>query len=308
MKISVVIPVYKGSKTIGPLVKDIFGELSAHDVEIVLVNDGSPDNSESVCEAIAAANKAVRFISLRRNFGENNAVMCGLAHSTGEYVAVVDDDFQNPPSEIIKLVTECAKGYDVVYSRYPVKNHHWFRNVGSRFNDWGATFLLNKPRALYLSTFRAIRREVVDEIVKYKGPFPYIDGLILRVTNNFGSVEVRHDARQEGTSNYTLAKLVGIYLNMFLNFSIKPIRVFTLIGTLVFIFGSLMSAYVIFYKILHPDNVLGWTSLMVTVLTFSGFQIMFLGLLGEYLGKQYLDQNATPQWVARKKVNVDRHA
>lgn len=301
-KLAVVIPVYRGARTIAPLVGEVLEKLKSIDLEIVLVNDGSPDNSEAVCEQLAREHEQVKFISLRRNFGENNAVMCGLNFVDAQYAAVIDDDFQNPPSEILKLLEEAEKGYDVVYSKYRVKHHHWLRNAGSWFHNFIATFMLNKPRGLYLSSFRLMRYDLIQEIIKYRGPFPYIDGLILRVTNNFSSVYVEHAGREDGKSTYTFSKLVGVWLNMFLNFSIKPLRVFTFAGFMIFCVGVLLSVWFIAEKLLYPTQEQGWTSLMVSILTLSGVQVMFIGLIGEYLGKAYLDVNGTPQWIVRKKV------
>lgn len=302
MRVSVIIPVFNGMSSIGELVEEVFARLSGRLHEVILVNDGSSDRSEQVCEEIALRRDGVLLLSLRKNFGEHNAVICGLSHMTGEAAVIIDDDFQNPPEEILELIHELEKGFDVVYSRYEAKRHSWWRNAGSRFNDRIATVLLNKPRELYLSSFKAIRREVVDEIVRYKGPFPYIDGLILRVTNNIGVVTVRHSARRQGRSNYTLARLVSLYMNMFLNFSVLPLRIFTFIGFAMFILGSLFTVAIAIEKIASPNVPLGWPSVMTGIVMFSGFQMMFLGLIGEYLGKQYLTQNGTPAWVVKRRV------
>lgn len=301
MKLSIVIPVYNGASTITALVEEVFKVIQNYELEIVLVNDGSRDNSEAVCEKLTV-NKSIKFISLRKNFGEHNAVMCGLNYTTGDYVAIIDDDFQNPPREILNLVEEARKGYDVVYSKYKVKKHNPFRNFGSKVNDFVATSLLNKPKNLYLSSFKVIKKEVVDEIIKYKGPFPYVDGLLLRVTRNISTVFVEHNARQEGKSNYTLQKLLSLYFNMFFNFSIKPLRIFTISGAVIFVIGIILSIIFTIQRLLNPDIQPGWTSVMLAILVFSGFQTMFIGLLGEYLGKQYLDQNGTPQWVIKKEI------
>jgi glycosyltransferase involved in cell wall biosynthesis len=215
IKVSVVVPVYNGSMTVEDLVAAIRGALAGYLVEIILVNDGSRDDSERICRLLAEKNRDVVFVSLRKNFGEHNAVMCGLNQATGDFAVIIDDDFQNPPDQICILLDEIRKGYDVVYSKYQRKRHNWFKNLGSRINNRVADILLNKPRRLYLSSFKVIRRE----IVKYMGPFPYIDGLIFRVTDNIGSAWVEHDARKRGKSNYTLKKLISLYLNMFLNFS-----------------------------------------------------------------------------------------
>jgi glycosyltransferase involved in cell wall biosynthesis len=301
--LAIVIPVYNGAHTIGPLVELCTKELADVDHEFVLVNDGSRDDSERVCEALARERSNLTFISLRKNFGEHNAVMCGLNFISAEYAAIIDDDFQNPPSEIIKLLNEARRGYDVVYSYYSHKQHSWFRNAGSWLHNRIATFLLNKPKGLYLSSFKVIRREVVDEIVKYRGPFPYVDGLIFRVTNNFSKVLVEHSPRAEGRSNYTVGKLVSLTLNMFLNFSIKPLRIGTLIGLIMFALSVCAAIYVVIWKLYHPTESAGWSSQFIAVTMFSGTQLMFLGLLGEYLGKCYLDQNGTPQWVVKKRVS-----
>ena len=301
MKISICIPVYNGAMTITALVEEVKKTLHKYELEIILINDGSKDNSEEVCVNIAKQYDFVKFIALRKNFGEHNAVLCGLNYATGEYTVIIDDDFQNPPSEILTLIDEANKGYDVVYSRYEEKKHHWFRNLGSKFNDLVATWLLDKPNGLYLSSFKLIRKEVIEEIVKYKGPFPYIDGLILRVTDNIGVKTVEHTKRVEGESNYTLSKLISLWLNMFVNFSIKPLRIATVVGVAISVCSFILGIYFIVEKLLLPDASMGWTSLMVSILFLSGIQLIFLGIIGEYLGKQYLDQNGTPQWVIKKE-------
>jgi len=303
MKISVCIPVYNGSATIKSLVDDVETHLKDYELEVILVNDGSPDNSEEICEQISREKSFVKFISLRKNFGENNAVMCALNFSTGDYAVVIDDDFQNPPGEILKLIdTAVADGYDVVYSKYETKKHHWFRNLGSRFHNTIADLLLDKPKGLYLSTFRLIKREIIDEIIRYQGPSPYIDGLVLRVTNNIGSVCVEHKHRAMGESNYTLSKLVEIWLNMFINFSIKPLRMMMFSGMVISLLGFVSAVYFIIEKLfLNPDMPVGFATLIVTILVLSGIQLIFAGLLGEYIGKHYMQANGTPQWIIKKK-------
>ncbi len=296
MKLSVIIPVYNGSATIGELVNELKSQLSGIDYEVVLVNDGSSDNSEQVCLGLLNNEKGITFISLRKNVGEHNAVMCGLKHSKGDCAVIIDDDFQNPPSEIIKLYNELLKGYDVVYSKYRKKKHSFFRNISSKVNDFFATILMEKPKNLYLSSFKIIHRDVINEIIKYNGPFPYIDGLILRVTSSISSVFVDHSRRKEGKSNYNLSKLVSLYLNMVINFSIKPLRVMIFLGFFLFLLGVILSIAFIIEKLANPHVPIGWTAIVTLITTFSGFQILFLGVMGEYVGKQYLDQNATPQW------------
>ena len=294
MKLSICIPVYNGADTIGKLVEKLQETFKIYEVEIVMANDGSRDNSSEVCQKLVENYSNCRFIDLRRNNGEHNAVMCTLNYCTGDYAVIIDDDLQNPPEEILKLLEEIQKGYDVVYSKYHQKKHHWFRNFGSKINDIFATWLLEKPKNLYLCSFKIINRAVINEIIKYKGPFPYIDGLILRCTSNISSVFVQHNARTSGKSNYTLSKLIHLWLSMFVNFSIKPMRAMMGIGGLVMLSSVVLAIYFIIDKILNPEIVSGWTSLMVILLFLGGVQILFLGLIGEYL-----DQNGTPQFTVK---------
>src|SRR3989338_1423348 len=300
-KLSVVIPLYHSGSTIVRLVDRLYELYSKYDIEVVLVNDGSTYDTWLYCEKVKEAHANVVCLDLRRNYGEHNAVMCGLNHCTGDYIAIIDDDFQNPPEEIEKLMA-IADRYDVVYSFYKKKEHHWFRNMGSKINDYFATLLIGKPKGLYLSSFKLINREIVDEIIKYRGPFPYIDGLILRVTSSIGQVEVAHNRREEGRSNYTLTKLIHLWLSMFINFSIKPMRFLMLTGFSVSVISVLLAIWIVIEKIYNTELTVGWASTMTLIILFFGIQFVFLGLIGEYLGKQYLDQNGTPQWVIRKKI------
>lgn len=301
MKLSVCVPVYYGEATVARLVEELTTVLASVDLEIVLVNDGSKDGSEALLNRLADQYDHVTAISLRRNYGEHNAVMCALAHCTGDYAAIIDDDFQNPPSEILKLVAEVEKGFDVVYSKYHSKKHHPLRNLGSWFNGVMATALLRKPKDLYLSSFKVIARPLIDEIVQYKGPFPYIDGLILRATDNVTAVFVDHQSRKEGRSTYTVGKLLNLWLNMFVNFSIRPMRVITMLGIVTALASVATGVFVIVDKIINPQTAAGWASLASLVLFIGGVQTFALGVIGEYVGKNYLDRNGTPQWTIKTK-------
>jgi len=301
MSCSIVIPVYNGARTIGPLVERLVEVFDRDGLQIVLVNDGSVDHSDAVCRSLRVRYpEHVTYIELSKNFGEHNAVMAGLHHCRGDHVVVMDDDFQNPPEEARRLIEHATRhGYDVVYSRYACKHHHWLRNLGSRFNDAVATLLLNKPKGLYLSSFKCLNRFTVGEVVRYSGPYPYVDGLILRCTRRIGTIEVRHDARRAGRSGYTLRKLVGLWLNMFVNFSVLPLRLGTVAGFAASALGVLMGFGVLVERVLRPETPLGWASILVTVLTFSGVQLVMLGVLGEYVGRLFLSGNQTPQFVVR---------
>lgn len=292
MILSVVIPVYKGEKTIGRLVEKLQEELLHYDYEIILVNDGSPDDSEKVCFGLSEKYKNLHFISLRKNFGEFNAVICGLKYVTGKYAVIIDDDFQNPPSEILKLLNKAEEGtYDVVYSYYAEKKHHFFRNLGSWFVNRITTWLIHKPADLYLSSFKLLSREVITEIVRYRGPYPYIDALIFRTTNNVGRVQVAHNDRMEGESNYTVKKLIRLFMIIVFGYSLLPIRIVMATGIFL-IFLSLILVFL--YLIKATAN---WQMSMFVF--FGGVQLSSIGIVGEYIGKLFLTQNETPQFVEK---------
>jgi glycosyltransferase involved in cell wall biosynthesis len=300
MRLSIVIPVYNSERTIGPLVEHLQVCLAEQTVEIVLVNDGSKDSSESICQQLATRYSTVRFISLRRNFGEFNAVLCGLNHTTGQYAVIIDDDFQNPPEAISTLVDKAEAGqFDVVYSRYVHKQHHWFRNLGSWLVNALTTYSLDKPRDLYLSSFKVIRREVIDEIIRYRGPYPYIDGLIFRVTRNVGSVDVPHNSRVDGRSTYTVRKLVSLFLNVFIGYSFWPIRVFTMLGALLFGLSLLAGLLLLAGTITNAYVPTGVALILWAIGTGTGLILLFLGILGEYLGKLFMAYSGLPPYVEK---------
>ncbi len=307
-KVSIVVPVYNGAASIGRLVGVLLEELvPRYALEIVLVNDCSPDDSARVCRELAEQHpQTVRFVNLARNFGEHNAVMAGLTHCTGDCAVIMDDDFQNPPSEVTLLVDKLDEGYDVAYSRYETKRHSWFRNLGSSFNNLVASWMIKKPRDLYLSSFKAINRFAIDETIRYRGPFPYIDGLLLRTTRNIGTVLVKHVAREEGKSNYTLRKLIRLWLNMFTNFSILPLRVASLVGFAFAAGGMAIAVYFAIERLNNPQLPLGWASTVCIILIVSGVQLSVLGMIGEYLGRLFLKDNGSPQFVVRETVNCER--
>jgi undecaprenyl-phosphate 4-deoxy-4-formamido-L-arabinose transferase len=284
----------------GELVGQIESALAEKfELDIILVNDGSPDHSMDVLREFSSKYANVRAINLSRNFGQHNAIMAGLNYARGDYVVTMDDDLQHPVEEVQKLIDEIDKGFDVVYGEYNVKNHSLFKNIGSELNNLMGNIIIQKPRELRFTSFRALRSFVVDEIKKYKAPYPYIDGLILRVTRNIGVVTVEHRSRKEGRSSYTLKKLVRLWLNGFLNFSILPLRLFSYVGFLFASLGFLMALAIIVEALLFLNPVQGWTSLIVATLIFSGVQLLSIGMVGEYIGRIFLTQNMTPQYVVK---------
>ena len=307
-ELSLVIPVYNGSQTIRTVVESIQRVFASRSFEIVLVNDGSEDDSEKVCAQLVQESRGtVTLVQLSRNFGEHSAVLAGLSQARGEYMAVLDDDGQHPPEEVARMLAEIKqKNYDVVYGHYIEKQHSTFRNAGSRFNDRIATLMLGKPKDLYLSSFKVMNRFLVNEIIKYRGPYPYTDGLIYRTTRRIGQISVEHRANMTGPSRYTFRKLLGLWLNMFLNFSIKPLRLSVYVGLVVSCLSVLALGFIFVDKVwITPDLTLGIPTVLGCVVFFSGIQLMILGLVGEYLGRLYLDQTGTPQYIVRSVTRIE---
>jgi glycosyltransferase involved in cell wall biosynthesis len=270
------------------------------------VNDGSSDRTHEVCTALVdKLPHVVSYLCLAKNFGEHNAVMAGLRHAFGDYVVIMDDDFQHHPEDAVRLIdTARTRGFDLVYSSYPRRQHHWLRVVGSRFNGMVANFMLDKPRDLYLSSFKCLRQWLVREIIKYTGPFPYVDGLALRCTRNIGVVEVPHHCRSTGQSGYNLKKLVQLWLNMCVNFSVMPLRLSMVLGMVLVACGAILSVAVVLEKLTGRDVPAGWPFLAIITLLFSGAQLVMLGIIGEYLGRLFLSMNETPQCVIKESRGV----
>lgn len=274
----------------------------------MLVNDCSADNSDSVCRGLNHSYpRIVDYIHLARNFGEHNAVMAGLNLAAGDLCIIMDDDFQNPPDEVQALITEINKGYDVVYTYYAQKNDSFLRNLGSSLHNWIAYFLLNKPADLYLSSFKVMRRFVVQEIIKYTGPDPYIDAIILRTTRSIGKVCVRHDQRKTGSSGYTFGKLMSLWGNTVVSFSLYPLRVLGIIGSFMTLFGILHGGYTCIALLLpwaeSPDS---FEKMMALFSFFLGFLMLAISIVGEYVGRIYLNLNSEPQFVIRDHLRRDQ--
>ncbi len=301
--LSIVVPVYRGAATVGMLVAELSKLQPEGGIEIVLVNDGSPDNSGDVCRELAAtATVPLTYIEHARNFGEHNAVMTGLRHARGAYVITMDDDLQNPPEEVIKLYDHCRLGsFDVVYTRYAVKEHEGWRNLGSAFANWVADQLMDKPKGLYLSSFRCMSALAVEEVIKYRGPYPYVDGLLMQVTQRLDSIEVKHFARMEGRSNYTMRRLVRLWLNLATNFSVLPLRMAIFAGVGMGVLGLIAALWTII-EAMFGETPSGWASLMTVTLLIAGVQFLILGVMGEYVGRAFMSANGKPQGVVRQVI------
>lgn len=307
MKLSFVIPCYRSEKTLEGVVEEIKAVVSSrsgYDYEIIMVSDHSPDGVYGVIERICSNDPShMKGLELARNFGQHAALLAGYAHVTGDAVVSLDDDGQAPVDAIYSLVDKLQEGNDVVIGAYPEKKHSVFRNLGTLVNFWMAEWLLDKPRDLKMTSFFAMKRFVVDEMLRYRGPFPYLGGLVFRVTRSIANVEVRHRPRKEGASGYTLSKLLGLWLNGFTAFSVKPLRLASFAGMFCALGGFLYGIWTIANKLfLHPDSPLGYSSLMSAILFVGGVLMLILGLIGEYVGRIYICINSSPQYVVSKET------
>lgn len=301
--LSFVIPCYRSEHTIGAVVKELTETLmpraEEYDHEIILVNDGSPDNTAGAIRELCSTYPEIVFVDLSRNFGQHSALMAGFHHVSGDIVVCLDDDGQTPANECFKLIDKVAEGYDIVFAEYPKRKQNWFRNVGSRFNAACNHFFYSQPRELTTNSYYACRRFVVDSALQYPNPFPYVTGLLFQSVSRYCNVAVTHRARMEGESGYTLKKLISLWFNGVTAFSIKPLRFAGYLGTCTAAVGFLYALITIIRKFLQPEMQAGWASTISVLLLLGGVIIMLLGVIGEYIGRIYLSINRYPQFVVR---------
>jgi glycosyltransferase involved in cell wall biosynthesis len=304
--VSIVVPVYRSEKILPHLVAQVHAAMQAADVndrfEMILVNDASPDGSWQVIRELAARYPFVKGVCLARNFGQHNATMAGLNHACGDVVVIMDDDLQHPPQTIMALVNAVRDGFDVCYTTYEKRKHAFWKRLGSWFNDRVASFLLSKPRGLYLSSYKAMHRRVAQEVIRYDGPYAYVDGLILDITRHITSVPIQHQARHEGKGNYGLRRSISLWLKMATSFSIIPLRIASFTGLVLALVSAIAMIAVIVEKFRHPETPAGWASMLVIVLFMGGLQLLCLGVIGEYLGRAYLKLNRKPQFAVRERI------
>ena len=308
--VSFIIPCYRSAGTITAVVEEINRSmelLEDYQHEIILVNDCSPDNTFSVISALARSDRRITAVDLAKNFGQHAAIMAGLRLCRGDYIVCLDDDGQTPADEVGKLLSKLEDGYDVVYASYGHhKQHSIFRNFGSWLNGKMTEIMLGKPRELYLTSYFAARRFIIDEMLRYEHCFPYVMGLVLRSTKNICNVPVNHRQRREGSSGYTLGKLLNLWMNGFTSFSIKPLRLATYMGCLTAFAGFIYAIIIVIrYFTIHMAP-LGWSSTTALLLILGGIILLVLGLVGEYVGRIFMCVNASPQYVEREVVRAEQ--
>ncbi len=310
--VSFIIPCYRSENTLGAVVDEIIETMKDSEeyiYEIVLINDGSPDNTWGKISEIADKHSdIVTGINFAKNFGQHAALMAGLNTAQGDYVVCLDDDGQTPANEVYKLLNALRDGADAVYARYAHKQHNGFRNFGSAMNEWMAHVMLGKSKDLFVSSYFAVKRFVVDEMIKYESSYPYVIGLVLRTTSNVVNVDVNHRKREVGESGYTFSKLMKLWINGFTAFSIKPLRIATLAGGLLSVAGFLFGVYTVILKFVYPDasRFKGYYALMSALVFIGGMILLMLGMVGEYVGRLYISQNKNPQYVIRETTRDDK--
>ena len=306
MLVSIVIPCYNSQATIGKVVDMVSGEFEknpGYTCEFVLVNDHSRDGTFGVIRRLAQERENVKGVDLLRNFGQHNALMAALSYAQGDYILGMDDDMQTHPSQIFKLIDKIAEGFDIVYGVYPRRKNSVLKNFSSKLNEVSSRILLGRPKEILSSNFWVITRAVREEVVKYTSYNPYIDGIFYRITHNIGNVPVEHFKRESGTSNYTLRKLMGLWL-AYWNYSVIPLRISSVLGMFSALGGFLAVVVVVVKKMISPDIPAGWASTICVMVFFFGLVLMVLGIIGEYLGKMLLTLNHTPQYIVRETVNI----
>ena len=294
IEISIVIPVYNSGKNLFGLERQISEALSNISHEIIFVNDFSKDDSWNIIKSLCNENKSITGITFRKNYGQDNALLAGLRHAKGKYIVIMDDDLQHSPSDIPKLYEKCKEGFDICFANFRYKKQASWKNFGSWLNGRIANILLRKNRLIYLSPFKIIHHSIVESI-QFNGPFPYIDGILLELTNNVSAIEITHHSRLIGKSNYNLFRSISVFLKTLTSFSVIPLRIATILGFSFAFIGFGLGLYYLYEYFTH-DTVEGWTTLIVTLLIIGGLMLMSIGLVGEYLGRLYLAINNKPQY------------
>lgn len=301
-KISIVIPCYNSSKMIERVIdsiKDTISEREEYDYEIILINDGSPDNTWEVISNLAKKNPIITAINFSKNFGQHNAMMAGYRHTTGDYILGMDDDGENDPKLMFKLIDKLSEGYDCVVAEYEEKRSV-FRAFGTLLNNTMAEIMIDKPKDITLTSYYVVKRFVIDQVIQYNNAYPYIAGLLLQATKNWGKVQVKRAERLEGQSGYNLKKLLLLWVNGFTAFSVKPLRVATCSGMLFSFVGFLWGAILIIQKLVGYDIEAGYTSMIACMVFFFGIIMIMLGIIGEYIGRIYISINNAPQYVIKE--------
>ena len=306
MEYSFVIPCYRSHDSIREVVEEIDSEMrkgNVSDYEIIMVNDCSPDDTLTILKQLVSEDERRICVNLAKNVGQHSALMAGFGVCRGDFVVTADDDLQTPIEEVWSLRKKLDEGYDVVSASYTEREgFNIGRKMGSFLNGLMSKWLIEAPKDKSVSIFLMARKFVIDEIIQYDNPYPYISGLVFRTTHNVASVEMKQKRRAHGESGYTFKKLLSLWMNGFTAFSLKPLRIADVLGAITALTGLIMGIVIIIRKLIGSPVASGWSSLMSVNLIMSGVIMIMLGLIGEYIGRIYICINKTPQYVIREII------
>ena len=307
--ISVVIPCYRSEKSIREVVERVETTIekdNRYEYEIICVNDYSPDNTLGVLREIASQDKKVKVVSLSRNFGQHGALMAGFHYIKGDIVLCLDDDGETPPEQMFLLIDKLEnEDYDLVSARYKEDARGIVRALGSKVSMAMSHFLVGRPKEVDLNSYYVFKSYIIKEVIKYNNPYPFVHGLILRVTRNMANVDIEREARITGSSGYSFRKLLGLWMSGFTAFSEKPLRIATYLGVISSVVGFVSAIVVLVKKLMNPDMPVGYASTLIVMLVLFGIVMLLLGLLGEYIGRMYISINNAPQFVVKEEINTD---
>lgn len=304
--ITVVVPVYRSQDSLGVLIERLEPVLRStqKNFEVVLVNDGSPDDSWAVIKGLCGTKRWVRGLNLMRNYGQHNALLCGIREARGAFVVTMDDDLQNPPEEIPGLLDKLSDGWDVVYGTQEIVRYNVFRTMATNLTKIVLKSAMGIETARSVSAFRAFRTELREAFCDYRGAFVSIDVLLTWGTTRFAAIPVRHDPRFNGKSNYTFRKLLAHALDLMTGFSVKPLQYASLLGFCFTLFGFAVLVYVVGKYVLYGSGVQGFTFLASIIALFSGAQLISLGIIGEYLARMHFRTMDRPTYAIKERINV----
>lgn len=309
MLISICIPCYRSALTLPTVtaeIRDVFARHEGYDYQIILVNDGSPDNTYEVIEDLCSRDAKIIGVDLSRNYGQASAKMAALPYATGDAIVYMDDDGQHPADGIFPLVEKLSEGYDIVYARFPQKKHSFFKRITSRLYQKVSEFIGNKPKGISVSSFTAWSRMATDAVARYKSPFPAAGLYLNKVTTKIANVDMEHRDRIAGESGYSLSKLIGLTITALTNFSIIPLRVASVAGVCCSAVGFVTGAIIVIRKLLNPAIAAGYTSSIAVQLFIGGIIMMILGVMGEYIGRIYMTISDLPQYNIRQTKNAPK--
>ena len=307
-KISFVIPCYGSENTIEAVIDeiiDIVSQKSEYDYEIIAVNDCSPDNVLDKLYYLSKNNKKVKVINFAKNMNRPGAVMAGLNYAKGDYVVVMDDDGQCPMNNFWQLLQPLLDGHDVSIASYPERKQSILKDFGTLVNKKMTQFILDRPKDMQFTNFMVMKSYIVKEITNYKNPYPYYTGLLLRTTSDIINVQMDERERFSGSTTFTFGKMLGMWLNGLTAFSIKPLRLSSLVGVICAIIGFIFGIVTIIRKLVVPDISVGWSSIVSIILFIGGLIMLMLGMIGEYIGRIYISINNSPQYVVKETINID---